>query len=248
MGDLSPPRAGGAEQRPTVEALYRYPVKSMGGEAVDHLDLDARGCGGDRLWSVRTSNGKIGSGKSTRRFTAVRRLLQLRASLDGDTPVVALPDGRTVRVDQPDAPGLVSAALHRRVHLARETDVSHYDDGPVSLLGTGSVAAVAAARATDVAALRFRPNILLQTEEPFIEHTWVAREIRLGTAVLHVTMESPRCVMINMATADLPAQPGNLKTVAYLSGGKLGVVARVVRAGTIRLGDVVHILPGITSG
>ncbi|AMO59417.1 putative Fe-S protein [Mycolicibacterium phlei] len=36
-----------------VAELWRYPVKSLGGELVDHLDIGPRGVHGDRLWAVR---------------------------------------------------------------------------------------------------------------------------------------------------------------------------------------------------
>lgn len=36
-----------------VAALYRYPVKSLGGEQVDSVEIGTRGINGDRLWAVR---------------------------------------------------------------------------------------------------------------------------------------------------------------------------------------------------
>jgi hypothetical protein len=36
-----------------VAELWRYPVKSLGGEQVEHTDIGARGGLGDRLWAVR---------------------------------------------------------------------------------------------------------------------------------------------------------------------------------------------------
>lgn len=37
----------------TVAALWRYPVKSMGGEELTASDVDARALHGDRMWAVR---------------------------------------------------------------------------------------------------------------------------------------------------------------------------------------------------
>lgn len=56
--------------------------------------------------------------------------------------------------------------------------------------------------------------------------------------VLRVAMPSPRCVMVDMQTADLPAQPGNLKAVGRINDVLLGVVAAVSQPGTINIGDV----------
>ena len=37
----------------TISALFRYPVKSMGGEALQELEIGPRGAVGDRVWAVR---------------------------------------------------------------------------------------------------------------------------------------------------------------------------------------------------
>ncbi|GAA2853377.1 hypothetical protein Acy02nite_50590 [Actinoplanes cyaneus] len=37
----------------TVERIWRYPVKSTGGEMVDEAAVDLRGLAGDRLYAVR---------------------------------------------------------------------------------------------------------------------------------------------------------------------------------------------------
>lgn len=220
-----------------VSSLHRYPVKSMLGEDVERLVVDERGCAGDRLWSVRTAEGKIGSGKNTRRFAAVPGLLDLRAVERASGVHVSFPDGTSCAVDGPEAHALVSSHLAQAVTLVRETDVSHYDDGPVSILGSASLAALSAERGCEVAAARFRPNVVLDTSEPFVEDGWVGKLVQLGTATLRVTMTSPRCVMVDMPTADLPAQPGNLTAVGRLNSACLGVIATVVVPGTIAVGD-----------
>ncbi|HXJ65925.1 MAG TPA: MOSC N-terminal beta barrel domain-containing protein, partial [Actinomycetota bacterium] len=126
-----------------VVSLRRFPVKSLLGEVRDHLDLDERGCVGDRAWSVRTAEGKIGSGKNTRRFAAVPGLLELRASERDGRVVVTFPDGTAEPVDSPGIAGRLTRHLGRPVTVARETDVSHFDDGPISLAGTASIEALA---------------------------------------------------------------------------------------------------------
>src|SRR5690349_10610437 len=97
-----------------VTAVLRYPVKSLAGEALERATIDGRGLVGDRLWCVRDPDGKLGSGKSTRRFRKMEGLLDLVATYDGDVPVIGYPDGRTLRGDDPD----VHAALSRHVGRA----------------------------------------------------------------------------------------------------------------------------------
>ncbi len=225
----------------TVKSLQRFPVKSMLGEHCAHLDIDDRGCVGDRLWSVRTADGKIGSGKDTRRFAAVPGLLSLRAREHDGRVVLTFPDGTRSRIDAAQTIGLLSRHLGRPVTVSRETAVSHFDDGPISLVGSASVDALGRERNQPVDPARFRANILVDTEEPFLEDTWIGRRLLIGTATLRVTMASPRCVMVNMGTADLPAQPGNLTAIGRLNALCLGVIAAVESPGRISRGDTVRI-------
>jgi uncharacterized protein YcbX len=225
----------------TVASLHHYPVKSLTGQSMPSLELDARGVVGDRLWSVRTVDNKIGSGKTTRRFAALLGLLDLRSGVcDGDV-VVTFPDGAVLAVDDPRCAERISAYVGQPVTLAQETDVMHFDDGPVSLLGLASVAALEAERGVDVAPARFRPNLVLATDTAFEEDSWLGRRVSIGTAVLDVALASPRCVMVDMATTDLPAQHGNLRTLGSLHGACLGVIASVLQAGRVSVGDVVHV-------
>jgi uncharacterized protein YcbX len=224
-----------------VISLRRYPVKSMTGESVGQLDVDERGVVGDRLWSVRTVSDKIGSGKNTRRFARLEGLLELRAAERDGRVLVTLPDGSACFTDDEDAAGRISHQLGQPVTLARETSVSHFDDGPISLIGMPSVAAVTEERQADVDPDRFRANVLLHTPGRFVEDTWVGRQVRIGTAVLHVEMASPRCVMVDMETADLPSQHGNLAAVGRLNQACLGIIATVLAPGTIRVGDTLTI-------
>lgn len=227
---------------PRVVSLHRYPIKSMAGEEITHLEVDQRGSVGDRLWSVRTSNGKIASGKNSRRFAAVPKLLELRAERRDGTVLIKFPDGSSCTVASPDASPRLSGFVGQPVNLATETEVSHFDDGPLSVIGSASVLALAHERNQPLDCARFRPNVVVETSEPFEEDSWVGHRLQIGTAALSVTMKSPRCVMIDMKTADLPAQPGNLKAIGRVNGANLGVIAEVVVPGTIRVGDAVHIL------
>jgi uncharacterized protein len=50
-----------AETVGTVESIWRYPVKSLGGERLTGVDVDVRGLASDRWWAVRDADGKFGS-------------------------------------------------------------------------------------------------------------------------------------------------------------------------------------------
>lgn len=225
-----------------VASLHRFPVKSMTGEQVDRLELDLRGCVGDRVWAVDTGDGRVGSGKTTRRFTAVPGLQLVQARLVDGGVVLRFPDGTEHPVEDPRTADRLSEHVGRAVSLAPETDGTHHDDGPVSLLGSASVEAVAGELGAPVAVGRFRANIVLRTTRAWAEDAWEGRRLRLGGVLLDVVSTTPRCVMVDAATAERPAQPGVLTAVGRLHGAELGIIAEVVEAGWVAVGDEVHLV------
>jgi uncharacterized protein YcbX len=222
-------------------ALHRYPVKSLSGEDLDRLAVDDRGVVGDRTWSVRTAEGRIGSGKDTGRFRAVPHLLRARARCADGQVLVALPDGSEHAAGSDRLAQGLGELAGQPLTLAPEAGPSHFDDGPVSLVARASVRAVAEQQGRAVADVRFRPNLVVDGLEAFGEEDWIGRRLRVGTVLLRDEMASERCVMVDQATADLPAQPGNLRAVGRLNRARLGVIARVERGGEVGVGDAVQV-------
>jgi uncharacterized protein len=222
-----------------VAALTRYPVKSLAGEDLEEVLVEARGCAGDRLWSVRDPDGRLGSGKTTRRFRRMDGLLELVARYDGDVPTIAFPDGGRVRGDDPAVDDALSRHVGRPVTLAREDDVSHFDEGPLHLVTTASLATLSRARGGDVDWRHTRANLLVETAGAgFPENAWVGRRLRVGPdVVLRVRGLMPRCVMVDAAQDGLPADPGLLRAISEVAAGALGVWADVERPGRVRLGQ-----------
>jgi uncharacterized protein len=227
-----------------VAALARYPVKSLAGEELAGVLVDERGCAGDRLWSVRDPDGRLGSGKTTRRFRRMGGLLELVAGYDGDVPVIAFPDGRRLRGDEAGIDEALSRHVGRPVSLAREDGVSHFDEGPLHLVTTASLATLARARGREVDWRHTRANLLVETaEEGFPEQAWVGRKLVLGPeVVLRVRGLMPRCVMVDAEQDGLPGDPGLLRVITELAAGALGVWADVEHVGRLRVGDDVGLV------
>jgi uncharacterized protein YcbX len=113
-----------------IDQLWRFPVKSMLGEAVDELEVTERGVVGDRGWAlIDTSDGKVVSAKNPRKWP---RVLELSASwieppaagvTGADLPpvAVAFPDGTTLRSDDAGIDGTLSTFLGRDVRLTSIT-------------------------------------------------------------------------------------------------------------------------------
>jgi uncharacterized protein YcbX len=227
-----------------VAELRRYPVKSLVGERLDTAQIGARGLVGDRRWAVRDGDGKLGSGKTTRRFRRMDGLLELSAAYDGDVPVVVFPDGRRLRGDEEAVHHALTAYVGAPVRLAREADVSHFDEGPVHLVTTATLAAVAAAHGRPVVSGRLRPNVVVDTGPAtgLVEDAWIGRRVSLGDEVeLEVRCGMTRCVMVELAQVTLPRERGLLRTIVGLNDTRLGVVCDVVRGGAVRVGARVEV-------
>jgi uncharacterized protein YcbX len=227
----------------TVAGLWRYPVKSMLGERRESLLLERRGVVGDRLYAVRDEAGKVGSGKTTRRFRLMDGLFRFRARYDGATPIITFPDGVTLGGDDPMVHAQLSDVLGINVQLSREGDISHFDDGPIHLVTTASLRALGELLAQDeVDARRFRPNIVIETHgEGFQEDSWEEREILLGDAVrLRITKQTERCVMVNFAWDELREEPQALRALAQAHDACMGVYADVLVPGLLRTGAPVR--------
>ncbi len=218
----------------SVVALYRYPVKSLRGEPRDALDIEPRGVVGDRLFALQTPEGKFGSGKTTRRFRRMQGLLDLQAVYDGATPVITFPDGRALAGDDPAIHDCLSAYVGQPVTLAREDEVSHFDDSPLHLITTAGLRTLGLSAADTQ---RFRPNVVIDVPGyGFVEDGWIGRELLVGHVRLRVTGGAVRCVMIGMAQEDLPERTDLLRRVGDVHDTCFGVYATVVTPGDVALG------------
>lgn len=219
-----------------VLALWRYPVKSFAGEQRDELVLDTRGVAGDRAWALVDRDGKIASGKTTRRFRRVDGLLRHRAALDGrGEPRLQLADGRSVAPDARVAAELAGPGWR----FAREAEISHLDAGPVHLLTTASLESLGAADGATVEPERLRPNVLIDAASR--EEDWVGRRLRIGGVDLEVTGTTERCVMVGHEQCGLPKRVRLLRTLVAWNDLRAGVYATVVSPGRIRVGELVYI-------
>ena len=228
-----------------VTRLWRYPVKSMRGEQCEHLDVHTRGVTGDRLFALRDTNGKFGSGKSTRRFRQIDGLFGFRAVYEGEVPVILFPDGRTMRGDHPDIHTALSNTLGQSVTLAREASISHLDAGPVHLLTTAALTWLRAMLPGATAdARRFRPNLVIDMPGATqVERGWLGKRLFVGDAVrLRVSAATERCGMVAFAQAELPYDARILKCIAQEAALHFGVYAEVLVPGRITRGDSVTVV------
>jgi MOSC domain-containing protein len=112
----------------TIDALWRFPVKSMLGEKLDAVDVSEGGIVGDRVYAiVDKETGKVASAKHPKLWPD---LLKCRAVLvedsrsgEGVSPArIELADGTSVRTDAPDVDDVLSRFFGRDVELSAAAD------------------------------------------------------------------------------------------------------------------------------
>jgi len=227
-----------------VAALARYPVKSMAGERLTQAVFTDSGIAGDRGWAAYTTDGGIGSGKTTRRFRRVEGLLDLRARLApaaGRVPLVTFPDGGEHRADDPAASRALSALLGQPLRLRPQTVVPHHDESPVHLITTAAIRQLEQLLGEPIDAARFRANIVLDVDGAgFVEDDWQGRHLLIGDDVeLCLGPPMPRCVMVGMPQPCNGLAPDTrlLKLLGRVHQVRFGLQASVVRGGIVREGD-----------
>ncbi len=114
------PEKGCAMSVGTVSQLWRYPVKSMGGEQIESTEVDHNGVAGDRGWAVREIEGD-----ETRSARQIPKLLHFRAtyttspSVDSRSPALEIttPENGRIESGQEDIHTQLSDAVGRAVTL-----------------------------------------------------------------------------------------------------------------------------------
>ena len=107
----------------TLEALWRYPVKSMQGEELGASNIGTKGLLGDRayaLWDVETQ--RIASAKNPRRWSSLlncHATLEQTPEIGEPTPAVqiSLPNGLTITSKQADIDTQLSSWIDREVQF-----------------------------------------------------------------------------------------------------------------------------------
>jgi uncharacterized protein len=223
-----------------IAALWRYPVKSMLGEECAEVELEGRGVRGDRRFAVRSDDGRLGSGKNSRRHRHLEGLFTFRARYDGEWPEITFPDGQHLRADDAGIHAALSDALRMPVTLVREDGISHFDSGPIHLVSSASLDWLRSRLpGSRIDERRFRPNLVVTSAES--ERAWTGRTLHIGEVRLRVTDPTERCGMTTFAQSDLPFDPKILRSIAQEADQLFGVYAEVVQAGRISRGDAVSV-------
>lgn len=233
-----------------VVELVRYPVKSMAGVATESAALGWHGLDGDRRFAFR----RVGENNGFPWLSASRLpqlLLYEPVAFEerGGEPVptqVRTPTGSLLGLSSPELTAEIAGRLGSDVEMMK---FKHgiFDDGAVSVISLATIAGIEREAGFHLDRRRFRANIVVETEldEPFLEDRWLGLSLVFGGGgvrpTLGVTLRDERCGMVNVDPDTGKRDARVMKAVVNLNQNNAGVYATVVRSGTVRVGDRVHL-------
>ena len=198
----------------TVESLWRYPVKSMRGEALDEMFAGYAGVYGDRLFAFESSASPKGfpffTGRDQRQMIRYRprfrdpgkaaqpvNLTEAEKLSPNINPISAsaadlmidieTPDGKTLAIDNPELIGHLRAGLDQKHDLKLlRSDKAITDCRPLSIFAVQTAKKLGQETGIDVDKRRFRANVYLDltSSDGFAEDEFVGKRLRLGSKVV----------------------------------------------------------------
>jgi MOSC domain-containing protein len=246
-----------------LQAIYRYPVKGLSAEPLQHAELAVGGTvAGDRIYAVE--NGPSGFDPAAPRYAPKQRYLilmrnerlaMLRTRFDqvSHTLVIEAEGREAARGDlrRPDGRAAVERFFAAfcagelrgppKVLHAPGFSFSDVSRKVLSIINLASVAAVETAVGAPVHPLRFRGNLYVSGWPAWREFDLVGREIAIGTqARLKIVKRIVRCAATNVdpdtGIRDLSIPNTLMRSFGH---GDCGVYGEVVKAGEIVVGDQV---------
>jgi len=248
-----------------IAEIWRYPVKSMLGEQIDHANVGPGGIHGDRRWAV-VDRGS-GVSLSAKRYAD---LLSCRAWTSDGEVMIRIPDRREYPAGSAEVARALSDLLGRQVttRSAEATETirhefpttitegegkpflyepetkAFFDCAPLQLLTTGTLVELQRLLpASVIHPVRFRPNFLIETKETgFVENDWVNNDVTLGSLRCQVYDDTRRCIMVALGQGDLPRDTDVIRTILTSNVGRAGVALKTEDSGLVRKGATVEVL------
>jgi uncharacterized protein len=240
-----------------VEAIFRYPVKSMRGEALEAAKLGWNGLDGDRRLAFRRINDRSEFPWLTASklpdlilFTPQRGEGDSRGDGDhGDLPThIRTPDGKALPVFGEDLAAEIGHRYGAPVEMMQLKN-GIFDDASISVIASDTVREIGrlAGRSPDVR--RFRPNIVVRLLRPvpFQEDAWLGGVLSFGkkddddAPAIAVTMRDVRCAMVNLDPDTASPAPEMLKAVVGVHQNTAGIYGTVTRIGRLAVGQSIFL-------
>jgi uncharacterized protein YcbX len=233
-----------------VEAIFRYPVKSMGGERLDVAELGWHGLEGDRRLALRRMDDRSGFPWLT--ASQLPDLLQFAPhrredGAQGDLPaLVRTPDGEEIPVFGEELAAEVGRRYGAPVQMMQ---LKHgiFDDACISVIALDTVHEIGRLAGLPPDVRRFRPNIVVRLLRPvpFQEDEWLGGVLHFGEGddapAVTVTMRDVRCSMVNFDPDSARPAPEVLKAVVRANQNNAGIYGTVTRTGRVAVGQTLRL-------
>ena len=247
--------------------LWQYPIKGFGGSPANSAMLAANGYfPDDRHFAISTGGHKIANAEPGAWFPKAHFLQLMSHEIlakydcqyrtDGPKPLLELcyqgkrclsinPDSENGRRQFEDfIAHNLSEHLHGQPRLMVKNNQAYSDQASalISIASCASIANFANATGTKPDSRRFRINVIVHTDKDFDEVDMIGQTFQCGEVLLKVQEPIGRCAAINVDPET--SQRSDLDYVQFMKRefghSNLGVFARVIKGGKIKVGDQVH--------
>jgi uncharacterized protein YcbX len=233
-----------------VEAIFRYPVKSMAGEQLEDAELGWHGLVGDRRLAFRRMDDR--SGFPWLSATKLPELLLFTPhrrgeGAPGDLPThIRTPDGEDMPVFAEDLAAEVGRRYGAPVQMMQ---LKHgiFDEASLSVIAFDTVREIGRLAGQSPDVRRFRPNVLVRSlrSAPFQEDEWVGGVLSFGEGddapAIAVTMRDVRCSMVNFDPESASPAPEVMKAVVRANQNTAGIYGSVTRVGRLAVGQTIYL-------
>jgi len=240
-----------------IEAIFRYPVKSMGGERLDAANLGWHGLEGDRRLAFRQMDDRSGMPWLTASklpdlllFVPCRREDGAQSGLPTH---IRTPDGAELPVFGEELAAEIKGRCGAPVQMMQ---LNHgiFDEACISVIALDTVDEIGrlAGRSLDVR--RFRPNLVVRLLRPgpFEEDGWLGNTLSFGeqndAPAIAVTMRDLRCSMVNLDPDYASPAPEVMRAVVRANHNHAGIYGAVTRTGRVAVGQNIFLQPGPKRG
>lgn len=226
-----------------VEALFRYPVKSMGGERLEAAELGWHGIEGDRRLAFRKVDDRTGFPWLTAGKLPDLLLFAPHREDGGDLPThIRTPDGEEMPLFSEE---LAAEVGRRHGAPVQMMQFKHgiFDEAAISVIAFDTVREISRLAGHKPDVRRFRPNVLVRLlrPAPFQEDEWVGGVLSFGEGdhapAVAVTMRDLRCSMVNYDPDSAASSPEVMKSVVRANQNTAGIYGTVTRTGRVAVGQ-----------
>ena len=231
-----------------VEAIFRYPVKSMGGERLEEAHLGWYGLECDRRLAFRRIDDRSGMPWLTASKLPDLLLFAAHPRKDGapgDLPThIRTPEGEVMPVFGEDLATEVGRRYGAPVEMMQ---LRHgiFDEATISVIASDTVREIGRLAGRSLDMRRFRPNVVVRLlrSVPFEEDKWLGRVLSFGEGddapAINVTMRDERCSMVNLDPDSASPAPEVMKAVVRANQNNAGIYGAVTRSGRLAVGQTI---------